>query len=807
MNLVRRYIKCVHLLVLLGVVAYSVAEEDLIYVMIAAPVTLAAYLIVGGPGGRPIPRWGINLAFLLATLMMANHWANAMRGDTISVLCSYLVWLQLIKLFEPRTPRDQAQIILLSLMLVVGACLTSVTIELGAVLTVYIPLLLITSMLFQVYAAHARATREDTPAVSPGAPAGTAVWRRIIEWIIGGGGTRVHAPLPRTAHAGRSARSDLTRCALTAGVIIALIAPVVYITMPRGVGEGLFGRLNQAGSSQPVTGFRNHVQLGSQGLLSESLRVVMTVKVESPDDPSAGFGRPHHLRGAVLDLYDSALGTWRRSRYVESTDRRVSADAADHFRPTSPAGPLYILHITTDHPPVNELFTKWRPLRATWPTGGRQAVYQYNTFDGRMSTANPGRGMTYTVVCAPMDDSPPDAVPFVARSAVPPLEAEWLTGLTGRGEPMPPRPSPQFQQGPIRDLAVKILAESRIDPSDDHIDGARPAVGALIRHLQRHYTYTTRMTSPLPGEDPIEMFLFDEARGLKGHCEYFASALAAMCLSVGIPARVITGYIASEYDAARGVYIVRENHAHAWVEAEIHPGRWETFDPSPSSEVGRLHHPQGLIASAFRRFMDTVQLAWIEGVVAFNRDRQATALQSFGVAPLDALRALNERIAKMLATEEEIAQENRTVFFTRLFGWIVLLGSASLLGIHFAATRLIRLVSRSFGRGSAREIEKKDPMLAEMSRLAGRALTMLARAGHSKPRSEPAGSFIRSLEDRYPAIAGPAIALIERYYRARFAGITVTRDDLDFASGRLRELSNALKHSQRQNSPTISPDH
>ena len=71
--------------------------------------------------------------------------------------------------------------------------------------------------------------------------------------------------------------------------------------------------------------------------------------------------------------------------------------------------------------------------------------------------------------------------------------------------------------------------------------------------------------------DTIEQFLFDTKRG---HCEYFASALAAMCHSVGVQARVITGYVAYEFDPGGQEYIVSESNAHAWVEVRTDDWSW-----------------------------------------------------------------------------------------------------------------------------------------------------------------------------------------------------------------------------------------
>lgn len=792
MSLLLRYYRCVHVMVCLGILAYSIAEEDLVYALIAVPVVIAAYLIVGGPGGRPLPRWVINLSLLGATIAMGMKWTEPL-GNTISVLCSYLVWLQLIKMFEPRTPRDQAQIIMLSLMLAVGACLTSVTAELGAVLVVYVPVLLVTVMLYQVYAAQARAAAVEAEHVSqPIAESSPTWWGTLVRWVVGAGGTPVHQRLPRATHAGVRGKSDLNRLAWLAVMVIAALAPIVYIAIPRGVGAAWFGQWQPA-NAPSVTGFRDHVQLGSQGVITESQRVVMSMTVESTGKAGLIEGRPYRLRGSVLDRYDELTGVWRRSAYVDATDRRYAVGAsADPLRPSSPRGPFLLVHVALVDQPVNRLFAVWKPLWFAWDTGGRAERYHTNLFDWQTEVSIRPGGMRYTAVCAASELTPPGPVPLMRWEGFP-FDGDSYMPVTNQGQPMPDPPPAQFQEGPIREHAARLLREATISLDSGDWDARRRAVSALVRHLQSRFTYTTQMTAPAPGEDPIEMFLFDKERGGKGHCEYFASALAAMTLSVGIPARVVTGYVAGEYDSATQTYTIRENHAHAWVEAEVRPGLWEEFDPSPSAEVARLHNPQGTIASAFRKIIDALQFAWVAGVVTFDRDRQVGTLREFTMGPLEALRAFNQRLALMLANEEEIAQQNQAVYWTRLAGWSVLLAIGVLLVIHFAVSRALRLVARLRDGSTLPSAKRDDPRLRELTDLFNRMLGALSRAGAAKPSHRPAMAHLRLLEGRHAGVAQPALRLAEMYYRARFAGDRVERTDLTAAADALRAVEAAAR--------------
>ena len=82
--------------------------------------------------------------------------------------------------------------------------------------------------------------------------------------------------------------------------------------------------------------------------------------------------------------------------------------------------------------------------------------------------------------------------------------------------------------------------------------------------------------------DPIVWFLSED--GHRGHCEYFAAAMTLMCQSLGIQARVATGYRCDEYNDFSRRFVVRQSQAHAWVEV-LTPEGWRTFDPTSGRDA------------------------------------------------------------------------------------------------------------------------------------------------------------------------------------------------------------------------------
>jgi hypothetical protein len=77
--------------------------------------------------------------------------------------------------------------------------------------------------------------------------------------------------------------------------------------------------------------------------------------------------------------------------------------------------------------------------------------------------------------------------------------------------------------------------------------------------------------------DWVDFFLFDSKQG---YCDYFATSMVVLLRAEGVPARVASGFAPGEFDPATGISIVRENHAHSWVEAYFPRFGWITFEPS-----------------------------------------------------------------------------------------------------------------------------------------------------------------------------------------------------------------------------------
>ena len=128
---------------------------------------------------------------------------------------------------------------------------------------------------------------------------------------------------------------------------------------------------------------------------------------------------------------------------------------------------------------------------------------------------------------------------------------------------------PMSVPGRVQELAHSIVAGAR----SDYEKAAR-----LEQFLLDNYKYDLRVP-PLPrSSDVVKSFLFDRQAG---YCAQFATSMAVMARSIGLPARVATGYLPGRYDTLTGVHVVRLQDAHAWVEIKFQKYGWVPFDPTP----------------------------------------------------------------------------------------------------------------------------------------------------------------------------------------------------------------------------------
>ncbi len=123
--------------------------------------------------------------------------------------------------------------------------------------------------------------------------------------------------------------------------------------------------------------------------------------------------------------------------------------------------------------------------------------------------------------------------------------------------------SAKYNDPELKALALKITKNAKSDYAK---------VLAIENYLKKHYTNS--YVVPPKGVDPVHYFLFVSKHGT---CREFASAFVLLSQSIGIPARVVFGYLARPTPANQTIFA---SNAHVWAEVRFKEG-WVEFDPTP----------------------------------------------------------------------------------------------------------------------------------------------------------------------------------------------------------------------------------
>ncbi len=116
----------------------------------------------------------------------------------------------------------------------------------------------------------------------------------------------------------------------------------------------------------------------------------------------------------------------------------------------------------------------------------------------------------------------------------------------------------------------------------------RNIIDYIITEMECTYTITPDLTNVDATRDGVENFLVNTK---EGYCVQFASATTLLLRELGIPARYVEGYVASDLkkidrnDFVYGGY-VRDYEAHAWVEVFFDGVGWIQYETTPQYYTG-----------------------------------------------------------------------------------------------------------------------------------------------------------------------------------------------------------------------------
>ena len=164
------------------------------------------------------------------------------------------------------------------------------------------------------------------------------------------------------------------------------------------------------------------------------------------------------------------------------------------------------------------------------------------------------------------------------------VEQEYPTWVWIRYTQLPDNMPPR-----VAELAREITAEA-----DTPYDKAK----AVETWLKTNLAYNLSIDPPPFGSDGVDHFLFESR---EGYSEYFGSAMTVLMRSVGIPARMTTGYTTGNLVDGSNLYLVSDRHSHGWVEVYFPGYGWISFEPTPGKEIPLAVPPEEQAAMAALR--------------------------------------------------------------------------------------------------------------------------------------------------------------------------------------------------------------
>ncbi|HOQ32072.1 MAG TPA: DUF3488 and transglutaminase-like domain-containing protein [Candidatus Hydrogenedens sp.] len=251
---------------------------------------------------------------------------------------------------------------------------------------------------------------------------------------------------------------------------------------------------------------------------------------------------------------------------------------------------------------------------------------------------------------------------------------------------------------------------------------------------------------PLPGDHPMNAF-FTQIR--RGHCELFASAMALAVRSLGIPSRVVSGYVGGEWDAQNRSYIVREGMAHLWVEVLFLNYGWVPFDPSPLPDSSYFMRNQ--IIMQLTRWMLRTRMFWYQQIVGFDRGFQ---LPSFGLERFGFIKSLDDYINP--GRKITVPSVGTVIILLIILAILYLLGLIwqvlwNVVHLYRVKTREVYLTKDQY---EAKQLFKKLEILFEKNNWNVRNLTV--------------EEIVRELPDRIPSLYDEVQDFLEDYNLIRF---------------------------------------
>ena len=638
-------------------------------------------------------------------------------GELLPAGLHFLMVLMVIKLFNLRLRRDYLHLYAISLVAILASGSLTTDVWFVPIFSVYLFAGVWTLLLFQL-------TKNSEVS-------GDAGMASFIRQASHEGSSRVSSRLFWMANG------------LAFGAF--LITLIIFFTIPR-VSAGIYQK--GFGENLRTSGFSDTVNLGAIGSIKRDPSIVM--RVELTRSPMRD-GRPLYIRGVSFDRYDGKVWTnqlsHRRSLVEESpgtfTFRRKRAVSRSQL---GEAMQQKILLEPLDTPvlfaaPFIESVTGMFPSLFFDATG---AVYLPFPSSSRIEYTVLSR--SNVLVPADLGSEPgPYPEPVVRQYLQLPLQSDRINALAGEVT--------QRQHSPYEKAT------------------------AIQSYLTHNYRYS--LDAPLAEQhQPLEEFLFMRKTG---YCEHYATAMVIMLRSVGVPARLVTGFMATEWNEYGNYYVVRQQDAHAWVEVYLPHSGWIRMDPTPTEDNPSAG---GSLWKVLEPIVDNIKLQWNRLFVQYSAADQLAVvreLKAEGMSvrnkALDSMTALFGTFMAALGgiVAHDVSQV-RIGFWGEVVGFIMI-SLAFLLWLKWKTSwEAWSLLTKT----SSNEL-----VIVQLYR---RMRAYLSRQGLSRSAAIAPLELVEVTRMQWREAHAAVAAITELYCRTRFGHLPLTQEDLTRAEGYLRCL-------------------
>jgi transglutaminase-like putative cysteine protease len=218
----------------------------------------------------------------------------------------------------------------------------------------------------------------------------------------------------------------------------------------------------------------------------------------------------------------------------------------------------------------------------------------------------------------------------------------------------PPRSADQFRYDP------RVNLRGPVGPANEAV--LRRVVGEITggvelsaeeftrratKWLQDRHAYALSARLPAgEGRDGIVRWLDSNEPGF---CEYFAASLAVLARAAGHPARVVAGFRGGVLNGFENYYMVRNSDAHAWVEIYDGKAAWVRADPTPGAVAASGTAEAAQVArqkqdSSWSARVDSLRVLWYRRIVSFDSRTQVQMLEQVKSFTTDSGAALRSRL-------------------------------------------------------------------------------------------------------------------------------------------------------------------